>query len=188
MNAPRGWPLGRAVRVVRSGGVIAYPTEAVYGLGCDPLDPVAVLRLLLLKARVAEKGLILIGADLSQFDSLLLPLAPALRAKVLASWPGAVTWLLPSRPECPQWLTGGRETLAVRVPDHPLSLALCRALGHPLVSTSANPAGRAPARSALQVRRYFGDRLDYILAGPVGGRRRPSEIRDGRTGTVIRPG
>lgn len=173
---------------MRAGGVIAYPTEAVYGLGCDPFNPRAVLRLLQVKARALEKGLILIAATLNDFAPLLQPLPANLRRQVEASWPGPVTWLLPVSAACPEWLTGGRDTLAVRVPGHVQSLALCRALGQPLVSTSANPSGGRAARSAFAVRRLFDDRLDYILAGPVGGRRNPSEIRDGRTGAVIRPG
>lgn len=182
------WRLRRAVQIVRHGGVVAYPTEAVYGLGCDPLDPVAVQRLLELKGRGLEKGLVLIAASLEQITPYLAPLTGAGRRRLRATWPGPVTWLAPARPGVPPWLCGAHDTLAVRVTAHPLAAALCRALGHPLVSTSANRAGQVPARAALRVRCLFGRRLDDILHGATGGLRRPTEIRDLRTGRVVRPG
>lgn len=178
----------QAARTVQAGGVIAYPTEAVYGLGCNPLDADAVLQILDLKQRPAEKGLILIAADLQQLLPYLQPLSAALRRKVEATWPGPVTWLLPARAETPWWLRGTHDTLAVRVTAHPLAAALCRACGMALVSTSANRAGQPPARSALRVRRVFGHQVDRIVHGPLGESARPTEIRDGRTGKVLRAG
>jgi L-threonylcarbamoyladenylate synthase len=166
--------------------VIAYPTEAVYGLGCDPLDGAAVSRLLALKGRTAGKGLILIAARFAQLAPFLEPLAPALATRVLATWPGPVTWLLPARPAVPPWLRGEHDTLAVRVTAHPLAAALCTAFGGALVSTSANRAGRPPARSPLAVRRAFDGELDVVLHGPLGPGNRPTEIRDGRSGAVVR--
>jgi len=182
------WHIRQAVRAIHGGGVIAYPTEAVFGLGCDPLDAQAVMRLLALKGRPAKKGLILIASSLEQLQPYLAPLTPALKRKLGATWPGPVTWLLPVRPETPWWLTGDHDTLAVRVTAHPLAAELCRAAGTPLVSTSANPAGHRPARDALAVQRMFGDGLNYILHGATSGQNRPSEIRDARTGTVVRAG
>lgn len=176
----------QAVQAARAGGIIAYPTEAVYGLGCDPLNPEAVHRILDLKGRMAEKGLILVAADLLQLEPYLEPLPADLKARVEESWPGPVTWLLPVRPEVPESLRGEHDTLAVRVSDHPVVAALCRAFDGPLVSTSANRTGKAPARSPLAVRRIFGDDLDYILHGPLGGLDRPTEIRDSATGRVVR--
>ncbi len=183
-----------ARRCLRGGGVIAYPTEAVYGLGCDPWNRAAVLRLLALKGRAPSKGLILIAAGVDQLAPLVADLAPERMAEVLASWPGPHTWLLPVRPTTPDWLCGHFDTLAVRVTAHPLAAALCRAWGGALVSTSANRAGRPPARSALGVRRAFSGGPgggpkggpDLILSGDCGGARRPSSIRDGRTGRVLR--
>jgi L-threonylcarbamoyladenylate synthase len=182
------WQLREAVRVLRHGGLIAYPTEAVYGLGCDPLDADAVLRLLELKQRPWQKGLILIAADLAQLDPFLLPLDDAMRARIVPTWPGPNTWLLPARPETPSWLRGEYDTLAVRVTAHPVAAALCRAFGGPIVSTSANRAGKAPATTALAVRNAFGDRIDYIVHAPLGGAERPTQIRDGRTGEIVRAG
>ena len=166
---------------------MAYPTEAVYGLGCLPFEPAAIARLLGIKNRAAGKGLILIAAELQQLASLIrLPDGP-LRQQILDSWPGPSTWLLPTTAAIPDWLTGGRPTLAVRVTAHPMAAELCRRCDSPLVSTSANRAGRPPLTSALAVRRQLGSDVDYILAGPLGGQRRPTEIRDGVTGEVLRP-
>lgn len=182
------WKLRLAVRWLRAGGVIAYPTEAVYGLGCDPLDGHAVQRILDIKRRPFAAGLILIASDFSQVEDFLLPLPPALRRRVFATWPGPVTWLLPCRPDVPVWLRGRHDALAVRVTAHPAAAALCARFGGALVSTSANPRGRKPARTPLQVRRYFGAAVDHVLTAPLGGQARPSEIRDGRTLAVVRAG
>ena len=180
--------LRQATRTLREGGVVAHPTEAVFGLACDPLNPVAVERLLALKGRPVDKGLILVAASFGQLERFVhVPDAAAL-ARAEASWPGPVTWLFPVGDDTPYWLSGRHSTLAVRVTGHPLTRALCEAFGGPLVSTSANPAGRPAPRSALAVRRYFGGRLDRILNAPLGGAERPSEIRDLMSGRVLRGG
>ena len=172
---------------LRAGAVIAYPTEGVWGLGCDPLDQDAVTRLLAIKHRPVDKGLILIAADQAQLAPFVQPPDPALQQRLDDSWPGPVTWLLPARAETPRWLRGRHSSIAVRVTAHPLAAQLCRAFGGPLVSTSANAAGRPPARSALQARlRCPG--LDLIVPGASGGRRGPSEIRDARSGRIVRGG
>lgn len=178
--------LRAAASAVKAGGIIAYPTEAVFGLGCDPLNEQAVRRLLALKRRPAHKGLILIAAAFEQLSEFLQPLTLADHARLAATWPGPCTWLIPARPTTPYWLRGCHDTLAVRVTAHPLVVALCRACGHPLVSTSANLSGRPPARSALAVRRQLGLHIDYLLAGALGGALKPTEIRDLRTERVVR--
>lgn len=170
------------------GGVIAYPTEAVYGLGCDPLEYPAVQRILDLKRRDAAKGLILIAARLEQLLPYVAPLTPDLRKKLEATWPGPVTWVLPAAAHTPAWLTGGRETLAVRVTAHPLASSLCELCATALVSTSANHSGHPPARSALQVRNSLGPEVDCIVPGLVGPQTRPTEIRDASTGAILRAG
>jgi L-threonylcarbamoyladenylate synthase len=177
-----------AARTLRAGGVVAHPTEAVFGLACNPYSARAVLHLLQLKGRPGHKGLILITDRFERLLDFVPPPDAAMWARIAPTWPGAVTWLMPARPACPVWLTGGRDQLAVRVTAHPLAAALCAATGLPLVSTSANRSGRPPARRALQVRRSFGRRLHAILPGATGGRARPSEIRDALTGAIIRPG
>ncbi len=175
----------QAAAAVRSGGVIAYPTEAVYGLGCCPHDMVAVQRILELKQRAVEKGLIIVAADLQQLAPFLAFPDQASKERALASWPGPTTWIVPADPAVPVWLRGRHSGLAVRVSAHPLVQALCRLAG-PLVSTSANPAGHPPAKSSLAVRRYFGAELDYILAGATGRLRQPTAIKDLLTGEVLR--
>jgi len=186
--SPAAWPLRRAVETVRSGGVIAYPTEAVYGLGCDPLEHAAVRRIFAIKQRDRTKGLILIASELSQLMPFMAELSGEVLSKLKASWPGPVTWVVPAAPSLPFWLSGGRGTLAVRVTAHPIAAALCRELGMALVSTSANRSGRPPARTALAVRTQLGDGVDEIVAGPVGGLNKPTEIREALTGKVLRAG
>ena len=170
------WHLARAARCVRSGGVLAYPTEAVWGLGCNPADDDAILRILELKQRPWQKGLLLVASSLEQLHDWILPLSSDDLNTIWPTWPGPVTWILPCQDWVSPMLRGEHNTLAVRLTDHPQVRALCDETG-PLVSTSANPAGKEPARSALRVRQYFGDQPDYILPGELGGRKQPSEIR-----------
>lgn len=178
-----------AVAALQHDGVIAYATEAVFGLGCDPDSEAAVQRLLAIKQRPVEKGLILIAADLAQLQDYidLEQLTSEQLAKVETSWPGPFTWIMPARPDTPAWLTGQFDTLAVRVTAHPQVQALCRAFGKPLVSTSANLTGEEPARRLADIGELLASQLAYILPGEVGGQANPSEIKDARTGAVIRP-
>lgn len=166
--------------------MVAYPTEAVYGLGCDPLNEAAFARLLALKQRPGDKGVILIAAEEGQLRPYLGDLPEPMLQRLRQTWPGPVTWIVPAAPGVPAWLTGGRDTIAVRVTAHSMAAALCRAFGGALVSTSANRSGEEPARSAEEVRRQFGNRLDDILVGPLGGLERPTRICDARTGATIR--
>jgi L-threonylcarbamoyladenylate synthase len=175
-----------AVRAVRHGGVVACPTEAVWGLSCDPGNESAVVRLLTLKRRPVDKGLILVAASESQLGFLLHDLTLQQRETLSAAWPGPVTWLLQHRGRVPDWICGAHDTVAVRVSDHPVISALCTAWGGPLVSTSANHADARPAREAFQVRRYFGDDLECLLPGRVGNEGRPTVIRDLISGQIIR--
>lgn len=174
-----------AARLLQEGGVIAYPTEGVWGLGCDPLNEAAVRRLLDLKQRPESKGLIIIAASMAQVETWLAGLDAAQRAACDRTWPGPYTWVVPAA-QAPAWLRGRHDSVAVRVSAHPGVQALCNAFGGALVSTSANVSGRPPARDALQLRQQFGRGLDYILPGRLGGDGKPSEIRDARTGIVLR--
>ncbi len=167
---------------------MAYPTEGVYGLGCDPENAAAVLRVLEIKDRPMEKGLILIACDRAQLSGFVLP-DSEMEHRLASTWPGPVTWLLPAGPRARPWLTGGRYSLAVRVSAHPVAAGLCRAFGAPIVSTSANLSGRPPARSALSLRKSLKSRgVDYVVPGDVGSQSGPTEIRDGASGAVVRPG
>ncbi|MEW8507398.1 MAG: L-threonylcarbamoyladenylate synthase [Candidatus Thiodiazotropha sp.] len=176
----------QAALIINGGGIVAYPTEAVYGLGCHPLDPHAVTRLLALKQRPMSKGLILIADSVAALQPYVGSLSDPKLNAVLESWPGAATWLLPATRNVPDWLTGEHATLAVRVTDHPVAAALCRAAGTPLVSTSANLSGRPPACNPLQVRLRCGPGVDLIVHAETGGLERPTPIRDARSGRVIR--
>ena len=181
--------VSEAAAVVINGGVIAYPTEAVWGLGCDPWNPEAVYRVLALKQRPVDKGVILIGTAQAQFAPLLDPLSPEQMAVLDASWPGPNTWLIPDpKGWAPDWIRGQFDTVAVRVSAHPVVAALCQAVGYPIVSTSANLAGQAPLLTAEAVREQFGTMLDAIVPGTTGGQKTPSKIQDLRSGKLVRAG
>ena len=175
-----------AVNALRVGGVVACPTESVWGLSCDPFNAGAVNRVLALKDRPVDKGLILVAADIAQVAFLLEGLDQSLLRKLDMSWPGATSWLIPHHGRVPPWVSGEHATVAVRVTAHPVMAALCRAWGGPLVSTSANPGGSRAPVELFQVVRYFGDALDAIVPGATGGAQRPSVIRDLASDRVIR--
>ncbi len=179
------WRVQQVARVVRNGGVIAYPTEAVWGLGCDPWNAEAVERLLALKDRPVDKGLILVADSIRQFDFLLEDFPERWLDRLASTWPGPNTWLVPHQNRLPAWITGQHNSVALRVSGHPLVRDLC-ALTGPLVSTSANPAGRLPARTRLRIQQYFPGQLDAVLGGALGGRKHPSVIRDLVSGKVVR--
>ncbi|MCA1770211.1 MAG: Sua5/YciO/YrdC/YwlC family protein [Halomonas sp.] len=179
--------IAHAVDVLRRGGVIAYPTEAVWGLGCDPDNDAALTRLLRLKQRDPVKGVILIAGSIAQFAPWLEGLPLELHAPLAASWPGPNTWLVPDNGRSHGLVRGGHASVALRVSAHPLVSALCDAFGGPIVSTSANKASEPPAMNADQVRSIFGDELDAIVEGELGGLERPSTIRDLVTGQLMRP-
>jgi len=183
---PSHWKISQAARCIRRGGIVAYPTEAVFGLGCDPANARAVTRLLALKHRRPDKGLILVAASLQQLQPWIAPLARSQVRQLGAGWPGPLTWLLPAAEHCPAWLSGGRDTLAVRVSAHPVVQALCKAAHTAIVSTSANREGQPPARSLLEIRLRFTNRIDDYLPGALGGLEQPTRIRDLQTGRVIR--
>lgn len=170
---------------LRRGGILAYPTESCFGLGCDPLNREAVRRLIHLKGRPASKGMILVADRFSRFERLVRPLNQNDQSRVSASWPGPVTWILPARNRAP-WLRGGKPGLAVRVTAHPVAARLCRELGMALVSTSANKSGGYPVKTARECRKMFGSRVQ-VLDGRIGNRKRASTLIDLVSGNVVRP-
>ncbi|OGS91436.1 MAG: tRNA threonylcarbamoyladenosine biosynthesis protein RimN [Gallionellales bacterium GWA2_60_18] len=170
---------------LKRGGLIAYPTESCYGLGCDPLNRRAVQRILKLKQRPQRKGLILIAAHYHQVARYLLSLDAEGQARLQHDGAQAVTYLLPAKPSCPRWLRGEHDTLAVRLTAHPFARQLCRSAGGALVSTSANRSGQRPARTYAECRRLFGNSV-WVLRGRVGKRKQPSTIRAWADGRVIR--
>jgi len=170
------------------GGVIAYPTEAVWGLGCDPWDESAVEKILELKQRPMHKGLILVASQWSQFEPLLGELTNLQIEQLKLSWPGPTTWLMPDpKGWVPQWIKGQYQGVAIRVSAHPTVLGLCDEFNGLLVSTSANLAGCEPARTKRQVTQTFGREIDYLVSGDLGQSKQPSQVKDLVSGQVIRP-
>ncbi|MGB4246607.1 MAG: Sua5/YciO/YrdC/YwlC family protein [Pseudohongiellaceae bacterium] len=181
------WQVRQAANRLLNGEVLAYPTEAVWGLGCDPENESATMRLLAIKNRPVHKGLILVAGSVDQVDFLLETLTPAQRTKILATWPGPTTWLIPDYDEMiPWWIKGDHASVAVRVSAHPLVASLCLAFGGPIVSTSANKAGQRPARTALNVIKHMGQEIDGMLCGSLGSEQKPSRIVDLLSDTVLR--
>ena len=178
--------LREAARIIHAGGVIAYPTEYCFGLGCMPGCVPAIRRILGIKQRGRSGGLLLIAAGIDQ----LLPWADlsdrTIRERVQQSWPGPVTWLVPPGRRASSWLRGEHDTLAVRVTAHTQAARLCRYAGTPLVSTSANRSGRPEMRTAYAVRTRLSN-IDCVVPGEVGDLSGPTQIRDARTGEVVRP-
>lgn len=175
----------QAVKTLKEGGIIAYPTEGVYGLGCDPFNVNAIGCLLELKRRSIDKGFILVAANWQQVEPLVEHIEPRLLAQVLQTWPGPVTWVFPAKSLVPNWIKGQRKTVALRVSAHPVIEALCQGFGGPIISTSANIEGQLPACDYRTVKMTFGEKA-VIIKGQVGDHRKPTEIRDAITGEVLR--
>jgi L-threonylcarbamoyladenylate synthase len=180
------WRAKLVAQRLLQGAVIAYPTEGVWGLGCLPHNEEAVSRILALKRRSREEGLILVAGEIDQVEEYLAGLEASERQTLESSWPGPVTFLVPDAGIAPDWIRGRHDTVALRVSDHPVIRSICGELGGPIVSTSANPAGKKPADSMLRLRQYFPSGIDYIFPGQLGGECGPSEIRVLRTGEVLR--
>lgn len=168
---------------LRRGGLIAYPTESCYGLGCDPANYRAVQRLLRLKQRPQRKGLILIAARYAQVDRYLQPLAT--EAQLQAAGANVITYLMPTRPNTPHHLRGKHDTLAVRFTAHPYASQLCRQLPHALVSTSANRSGCRSIKTYAECQRQFGAKV-WVLRGQIGKRKQPSTIRYWKSEVTLR--
>ncbi len=179
--------LGYAAEIINQGGVVAYPTESCFGLGCDPRNNAALRRLLHIKQRSFEQGMIIVGACYHQLKMYIACSQEEVPERVFDSWPGPYTWLLPAHDGVSRWLRGQHSTIAVRVTSHPIAAALCRQTGKAVVSTSANRHGRSPERHAKQVEKQLGSLVDYVLTGSIGLASKPSEIRDAFSGQVLRP-
>lgn len=178
--------LRHTVHHLNTGGVIAYPTEGVFGLGCDPDNIDAIKSILQIKNRPANKGLILIAADIEMLTPYIDTTELADVDRVLSTWPGPTTWLINAGEKATRWLRGQHETIAVRVTAHPVASQLSKAYGKPLVSTSANTGGFSPARSTLKTRQYFAREKILIVAGMIGQEDGATSIFDARTTTQFR--
>ena len=170
---------------LKRGGLIAYPTESCYGLGCDPANRAAVQRLLRLKQRPQRKGLIIIAYSYMQVACYLQPLNDVQQRQLSEAGAQAITYLMPVKKSAPRWLRGSHDTLAVRLTAHPIARQLCRGVGSALVSTSANISGMRPAKTYAECRRMFGKKV-WVLPGLVGKRRQPSRIMAWADGRIVR--
>lgn len=173
---------------LHQGDIIAYPSESVYALGCDPNNELAVRRLLAIKRRPENKGFILVGSSFSDFESFVEPVSPAAMAQVESTWPGPVTWVFPKGSSVSSLVSGDFPSLAIRVSAYPFVRKLCLAFGGPIISTSANINGHPPARDVRTVELIFGKIIDVIWPAPVGGLLKPTPILNAITGDVIRQG
>ena len=178
--------VAETANILQNGGVVAYPTESCYGLGCDPGNIGAVRRILRIKRRNKRKGLILIADHVCRLRRFLMPLGPDLNSEIFVSWPGPYTWILPAKPNVSPWIRGEHHTIAARVTRHLYARSLCRAAGMAIVSTSANRSRRSILRSATAVDAEFGDEIDCIMQGTIGFARSPTVIRDGMSGDIVR--
>jgi len=170
------------------GGIIAYPTEAVFGLGCDPDNSQAIEKLLRIKNRSPNKGLILLAANYSQLlpyiDDSKIPQDK--RSRVLSRWPDGITQLVPKNNKLSQLLTGKFSTIAVRLTSQPDVVALCNKVNKPIVSSSANLSGQQPAKTWQEVEETLSEAVDFIIKGNTLGYTQPSKIIDALTGETIR--
>ncbi|VAW70107.1 Threonylcarbamoyl-AMP synthase [hydrothermal vent metagenome] len=181
---PSKFQINQAASIIHNEGIIAYPTESVYGLGCDPLSETAVTAILQLKHRPLEKGLIIIAASLQQLQPYI-DITPD-QAKTITQYTRAMTWLVKKSIHTPPWISGKHPKIAIRVSQHPLVKQLCQRLQHPIVSTSANPSGAKPAVSAFQSRRYFKNQVNMYLNGKTGELKQPTPITDLQNNRQIR--
>jgi len=180
---PSSQIIRRASRILHSGGVIAYPTEGVFGLGCLPDDATAVYRILEAKDRDVAKGLILIASDAQQLADWI----DLGDAEIPSAESKPITWIVPATNAVPSWIRGAHKTVAVRLTTHPVARALCQETASCIVSTSANLSGQQPARNAHVLRRQFGHLVDYVVPGQCGSAQGASEIRDLKTDKIVRP-
>jgi len=159
----------RGVAVLKQGGVIAFPTDTVYGLG-SMIDRDAVQRIYEVKGRPANLALPLLIADITQLDRLVIVVPEAARRLAARFWPGALTLVLLKSDNVPDYVTSGAKTVAVRIPAHPVPVALAATLNAPVTATSANISGQPAALTAAEVRRQLGNSVDLIIeGGPVAG-------------------
>ncbi len=178
--------ISQAVQFLMAGKIIAYPTEGVYGLGCDPYNEQAVSRLIALKQRDRDKGLILLASHYEQIQDLISPLTEFQYQCLINETQKPITWLLPASEHALKWVTGKHSKIAIRLTTFPLAQSLCKLFNKPIVSTSANKSGQPPAKTSSKVMEYFNDEIDMILEGRVGSLNKPTELHDIVTGEILR--
>ena len=188
MNLTGNFSIQQAASTLMAGGIVAYPTESVYGLGCDPNNHKAVTQLLRIKNRSFDKGFILIADNWEALEPWVQPIPHHLLTAALTSWPGPVTWVFPAATNVPHWVTGHHKNIAVRVTNHPEARKLCQAFAGPIISTSANLQGSPPARDIRTLKMIFHDQIDAIIQGNTGDRTKPTPIYDILSGECLRKG
>jgi len=177
----------RACKTVKQGGVIAYPTEGVYGIGCDPYQQIAIARILSMKKRSIDKGFIVIASEWAQIQSWLGEVPAERFAEVRSTWPGSTTWVFPATTLVPQWIKGAYDSVAVRITAHPIAKQLCDELNGPLVSTSFNIEDGALARNEEEAKAsLIAKHIDLIVPGEIGDEPGPTPIRDALSDDLIR--
>ena len=181
-----GQSIQSAVTAIQSGGLLVYPTEGVYGLGCDYRNQSSVMQLLELKKRPVAQGLVLVASHIEQILPLIQPLDRLHLARALKTWPGHQTWVFPASPLTPKWVTGNHNSVAIRVTAHPTVKTLCDHLGHALISTSANFSGQTTPKKCQEILELWGDQVDYYLDLPLGGKEQPSTIKLASNGSQLR--
>jgi L-threonylcarbamoyladenylate synthase len=175
-------------QIFNEGGVFAYPTEAVFGLGCDPDNDNAIQKLLLIKQRTADKGLILLAGNYSQLlpyiDEAAIPKQKRLKHSL--EWPAGITFIYPAKNNLSKLLTGKFNSIAVRITTQPDVVALCSQVNKPIVSTSANLSQKLPATLWQDIDPLLVNELDLVIKGHTLGYNQPSKIIDVLTGDIIR--
>jgi len=155
----------KAITILKNGGVVAYPTDTVYGLGACMTDTAAVDRIFQVKGRPKGMALPVLLADRLQIAEIVTSVSPAAKCLADAFFPGALTIILPKSAVVPDIITGGGRTVAFRIPNHPVPLALIKGLGKPIVGTSANLSGQPSALTAIEVQAQIGDKIDMVIDG-----------------------
>jgi L-threonylcarbamoyladenylate synthase len=182
------WAISRLSKAIENGAVIAYPTDTIWGFGCHPMLVASVIKILNIKHRAINKGLILLSSRIEYCKPYMNPdLSEEQASRIRQNDRQPTTWLVPAARNCPVWIRGEFSTVAVRITSHPFIDAICSSMRSPIISTSANRHGRSTVRSALQARRQFNEELDYIVTGFKLGTNRASEIKSLVTGNTVRP-
>ncbi|MCP4979702.1 MAG: L-threonylcarbamoyladenylate synthase [Gammaproteobacteria bacterium] len=179
------WALNRFIHAVSQGAVFGYPTDTIWGFGCHPLITAGVNRILQIKNRSPEKGLILLSSRL-EYCAAYTGVDTNLLKPIQCNAENPTTWLVPASDFCPPWIRGNHATVAIRITDHPFLRTVCDRLEAPIVSTSANRSGKTCVRNALQMRKQFDDELDFIVTGFDTGGNQPSEIKSLDCGITLR--
>ena len=157
--------------------IFAYPTEGVWGIGCNPFSEKAVKKLILLKKRPKNKGIIILGGSMEQLTPFTEHLDEKLKKRMYSKWPGPHTWLVSSSSRTPKWLLGPTGLIALRLSSHKTVIKLTETLGMPICSTSANLSGNEPAKDSNEIRTFFKDKV-LIIEGELGSLKKPTPVQD----------